>query len=182
VLAEVVLKLCTEKFAGGYYTTTVEAYIKASGRGIQGGTSHCLGQNFSKMFNIVVEGDDGAKSFVWQNSWGFSTRSIGVMVMVHGDDKGMVFPPRVAKIQVIIVACGIVAKTTTEEKQAIWNKCNEEVARLKKAGIRAASDLRENYSPGYKFNHWELRVCPFYTYSKRAVNSTSNVLPIGRAH
>src|ERR1700694_1020837 len=84
-----------EKFAGGLRTTTVEGFIPTTGRGIQGGTSHCLGQNFSKMFDISVEnpdqkGDGPSKLFVWQNSWGLSTRTIGVMVMVHGDDKGLV--------------------------------------------------------------------------------------------
>mgnify|MGYP002718726680 CR=1 FL=1 len=86
-----------EKFAGGLYTTTVEGFIPTTGRGIQGGTSHCLGQNFSKMFNITVEdpANPGVdKLHVWQNSWGLSTRTIGVMVMIHGDDKGLVLPPR----------------------------------------------------------------------------------------
>lgn len=90
-----------EKFAGGLYTTTVEGFIPTSGRGIQGATSHCLGQNFSKMFNITVEDPDkkpGAtieesKIHVWQNSWGLSTRTIGVMVMTHGDNLGLVLPP-----------------------------------------------------------------------------------------
>src|SRR5689334_12696343 len=98
-----------EKFAGGYYTTTVEGYIPSNGRGIQGATSHCLGQNFSKMFDITVEdpANKGSHINVWQNSWGLSTRVIGVMVMVHGDDKGLVLPPRVAKVQVIMIPVGI---------------------------------------------------------------------------
>lgn len=78
-----------EKFAGALFTTTVEAFVPATGRGIQGGTSHCLGQNFSKMFKIEYEAEDRSKQFVWQNSWGLSTRTIGVMIMVHGDDKVM---------------------------------------------------------------------------------------------
>jgi len=90
-----------EKFAGGDYTTTVEVFISASGRAIQGATSHHLGQNFSKMFNIVFEDPDTQKpQFVYQNSWGLTTRTVGVLVMVHGDDKGLVLPPRVAAIQV----------------------------------------------------------------------------------
>ena len=88
-----------EKFAGGLYTTTVEAFVPGTGRGIQGGTSHCLGQNFAKMFDIVFEGEGGAKKMVWQNSWGLTTRTIGVMIMVHADDKGLVLPPRVAPVQ-----------------------------------------------------------------------------------
>ena len=100
-----------EKFAGGDYTTTVEAYVAASGRGIQGATSHHLGQNFSKMFDIKFEAvRDGAaageKEFAYQNSWGITTRTIGVAVMVHGDDKGMVLPPRVADTQIVVIPCG----------------------------------------------------------------------------
>merc|ERR1719421_1482748 len=96
-------KSAEEKFAGAYYTTTVEAYIQTNGRAIQGATSHCLGQNFSKMFKIEFENEQKQKGFVWQNSWGFTTRSIGVMVMVHGDDKGLVLPPKVAPKQVVFV-------------------------------------------------------------------------------
>lgn len=163
-----------EKFAGGLYTTTVEAYIPATGRGIQGATSHCLGQNFSKMFGILVEdpnasaqsrnekeraGDaadpNAGKLFVWQNSWGLSTRVIGVMVMVHGDNKGLVLPPRVANIQVVVVPCGINSKT---DHKAIFKGCEDLVHTLQNAGIRAKADLREGYTPGYKFNDWELKV------------------------
>ncbi len=154
-----------EKFAGGLYTTTVEGFIPTSGRGIQGATSHCLGQNFSRpeMFNIVVEdpndptgqGPNGGKTYVWQNSWGLSTRTIGVMVMVHGDNQGLVLPPRVASIQAVVVPCGITTKTN---KQEIYDKCEELAKTLKKAGIRAKADLREGYTPGYKFNDWEQKV------------------------
>jgi prolyl-tRNA synthetase len=92
-----------EKFAGGLYTTTVEAFIPATGRGIQGATSHCLGQNFAKMFHIEFENQKGGRSMVWQNSWGCTTRTIGVAIMVHGDDTGLVLPPRVAPTQVVVV-------------------------------------------------------------------------------
>jgi prolyl-tRNA synthetase len=150
-----------EKFAGGLYTTTVEGFVPTSGRGIQAATSHCLGQNFSRpeMFNIFVEDpNDGSKSYVWQNSWGLSTRAIGVMVMVHGDNQGLVLPPRVASIQVVIVPCGITAKTTDEQRADINSKCEELAATLKKVGVRAKADLREGYTPGYKFNDWEQKV------------------------
>ncbi|KAF9239288.1 hypothetical protein BU15DRAFT_88076 [Melanogaster broomeanus] len=136
-----------EKFAGALYTTTIEGFIPASGRGIQAGTSHCLGQNFSKpeMFNIVVEDPSDptgqGKTFAWQNSWGLSTRTIGVMVMVHGDNQGLVLPPRVALVQVVVVPCGITARTTCQIPYRI--------------DIRAKADLREGYTPGYKFNDWE---------------------------
>ncbi|CAI9767790.1 unnamed protein product [Fraxinus pennsylvanica] len=88
-----------EKFAGGLYTTTVEAFIPNTGRAIQGATSHCLGQNFAKMFEINFENDKGEKAMVWQNSWAYTTRTIGVMIMVHGDDKGLVLPPKIASVQ-----------------------------------------------------------------------------------
>ncbi|KAI7972077.1 hypothetical protein EIK77_003170 [Talaromyces pinophilus] len=154
-----------EKFAGGYYTTTVEGYIPATGRGIQGGTSHCLGQNFSKMFGITVEDptkpeEKGASLHVWQNSWGLSTRTIGVMVMIHSDNKGLVLPPRVAEIQTIIVPVGITKSTTDEERAQIYNDCAGLASKLTAVGIRAETDLRDGYSPGYKFNDWELRGVP----------------------
>ncbi|RIA85828.1 hypothetical protein C1645_797572 [Glomus cerebriforme] len=158
-----------EKFAGGLYTTTLEGFIPATGRGVQAATSHCLGQNFSKMFDIVIEdpnapagadGKDAKKMYVWQNSWGLSTRSIGVMVMIHGDNKGLVLPPRVAATQVIVIPCGITSKTTDDDKKLVEKKINDVVEELKSAGIKAKADLRENYSPGYKFNHWELKGVP----------------------
>ena len=90
-----------EKFAGGDYTTTVEAYIASAGRAIQGATSHHLGQNFSKMFEITFEDpESGEKKYVYQNSWGITTRTLGVLIMVHGDNQGLVLPPKVACIQV----------------------------------------------------------------------------------
>ena len=158
-----------EKFAGGLLTTTVEGFIPTTGRGIQGGTSHCLGQNFSKMFNISVEdpkadaskrGTPEGRAFVWQNSWGLSTRTIGVMVMVHGDDKGLVMPPRVSSIQVVVIAVGITVKTTDEQRKEIYDACDKLERDLKQAGVRAKYDARDNYSPAYKFNDWELRGVP----------------------
>lgn len=152
-----------EKFAGGDFTTTVEIYISASGRGIQGATSHHLGQNFSKMFEIVFEDPDPTiqdKRFVYQNSWGLTTRTVGVMVMVHGDNRGLVLPPRVASIQAIIVPCGLTATLPETDKNKLLDKCKELEDRLKAAGIRAKGDYRDNYSPGWKFNHWELKGVP----------------------
>lgn len=148
-----------EKFAGGDFTTTVEGYVSATGRGIQGATSHHLGQNFSKMFNIQFEDPDsssGEKLFAHQNSWGLSTRSIGVVVMVHGDDKGLVLPPRVAMYQAVIVPCGV----SDANKEQLNTYCTELRKTLHKAGIRTHADLRENYNSGWKFNHWELKGVP----------------------
>ncbi|KAI6045229.1 hypothetical protein EDC04DRAFT_2636558 [Pisolithus marmoratus] len=155
-----------EKFAGALYTTTVEGFIPASGRGIQAGTSHCLGQNFSRpeMFNIVVEDPNDpsgqGKLYAWQNSWGLSTRTIGVMVMVHGDNQGLVLPPRVACVQVVVVPCGITAKTGDAERNRINDACDELAKSLVDIGVRAKADLREGYTPGYKFNDWEQKGVP----------------------
>ncbi|RKF63876.1 putative proline--tRNA ligase C19C7.06 [Erysiphe neolycopersici] len=155
-----------EKFAGGYYTTTVEGYIPSNGRGIQGATSHCLGQNFSKMFDITVE-DPAPKTsdkvkhvHVWQNSWGLSTRTIGVMVMIHGDDKGLVLPPRVANIQVIIIPVGINKSTTPEAKNKHYDELQILKSTLLANGIRTEYDIREGYTPAWKFNDWELKGVP----------------------
>ncbi|KXJ95662.1 hypothetical protein Micbo1qcDRAFT_230858 [Microdochium bolleyi] len=151
-----------EKFAGGYYTTTVEGYIPSNGRGIQGATSHCLGQNFSKMFDITVEDptEQGKHVHVWQNSWGLSTRVIGVMVMIHGDDKGLVTPPRIAKIQAILIPLGITKSTTPEQKEKHGQEVANIKATLKKAGVRVEDDLRDSYTPAWKFNDWELKGVP----------------------
>ncbi|EGY14108.1 hypothetical protein VD0002_g1305 [Verticillium dahliae] len=151
-----------EKFAGGFYTTTVEGYIPSNGRGIQGATSHCLGQNFSKMFDITVEDpvNKGNHIHVWQNSWGLSTRVIGVMVMIHGDDKGLVLPPRIAKIQAIVIPVGITAKLAAEDRKKLEEGVEDIRHTLKKAGVRTESDHREGYTPAWKFNDWELRGVP----------------------
>ncbi|XP_059696996.1 bifunctional glutamate/proline--tRNA ligase isoform X3 [Haemorhous mexicanus] len=151
-----------EKFAGGDYTTTLEAFISASGRAIQGATSHHLGQNFSKMFEIVFEDPKkpGEKQFAYQNSWGITTRTIGVMTMIHGDNMGLVLPPRVACIQVVIIPCGITNSLSEEDRESLLKKCNEYRSRLLAVNIRVRADLRDNYSPGWKFNHWELKGVP----------------------
>ncbi|KAF6152806.1 hypothetical protein GIB67_004635 [Kingdonia uniflora] len=170
-----------EKFAGGLYTTSVEAFIPNTGRGVQGATSHCLGQNFAKMFDIRFENEIGERGMVWQNSWAYSTRTrhkhmltlvtsnpnasrldqgdaeiIGVMVMVHGDNKGLVLPPKVASIQVIVVP----VPYKDADTQAIFDACSETVRMLTEAGLRAEEDLRDNYSPGWKYSHWEMKGVP----------------------
>lgn len=132
-----------EKFAGGDYTTTIESLIPTNGRGIQCATSHCLGQNFSHMFDIWFEDEKGKKQFVWQNSWGLTTRTIGVMIMWHGDDKGLVLPPRVAATQVIIIP--IFSKVETE---SVLAKSREIAEQLKNIGVRVEVDERDNYHPG----------------------------------
>ncbi|XP_044059668.1 bifunctional glutamate/proline--tRNA ligase isoform X2 [Siniperca chuatsi] len=151
-----------EKFAGGDYTTTVEAFISASGRAIQGATSHHLGQNFSRMFEIMFEDPKrpGEKQLAFQNSWGITTRTIGVLTMVHGDNMGLVLPPRVACLQVVIIPCGITASLSEQEKEAVLSQCSKYLSRLLDVGVRVKTDLRDNYSPGWKFNHWELKGVP----------------------
>ena len=151
-----------EKFAGGYWTSTVEGFIPTTGRGIQGGTSHALGQNFSRMFDITVEDPEkrGEKIFVWQTSWGLSTRILGVMAMVHGDDKGLVLPPRVARIQVVLIPVGISAKVKPEDKAKLLKQIDELMAILQEAKIRVSIDDREGYTPGYKFADWEMKGVP----------------------
>ena len=112
------------------------------------------------MFDICVEDPSGEtdKLFVWQNSWGLSTRTIGVMVMVHGDDKGLVMPPMVSQIQVVIIPCGISVKTSEQERSDIYSKATEIEESLKKIGVRAKADNRDIYSPGWKFNQYEMKV------------------------
>ena len=144
-----------EKFAGGHRTTTVEAYIPATGRAIQGATSHNLGQNFGKMFKIEYEDSQGKKQIPWQTSWGFTTRSIGVMVMVHADDTGLVLPPRIAPLQVVLIP--IVTKESSAKMKQVLHDLAEG---LKAAKVRVNVDDRDNYNPGWKYNHWELKGVP----------------------
>jgi len=144
-----------EKFAGGLYTTTCEAYIEANGRAIQACTSHCLGQNFAKIFNITYESEGvKEKNLVWQNSWGFTTRSIGIMTMVHGDNRGLVLPPRIAPIQVIIIP--VYGK---KNKDIISQQCEKIRDILLEAGVRVEADLRE-YKSAWKYNDWDLKGVP----------------------
>ncbi|KAG6436412.1 hypothetical protein SASPL_101310 [Salvia splendens] len=145
-----------EKFAGGLYTTTVEAFVPNTGRGVQGATSHCLGQNFAKMFEINFENEKGERAMVWQNSWAYTTRTIGVMIMVHGDDKGLVLPPKVASLQVIVVP----VPYKDADTKGIFDACASTVKSLNEAGFRAEADVRDNYSPGWKYSHWEMKGVP----------------------
>lgn len=152
-----------ERFAGGVFTTTVEGYIPQTGRGIQGATSHHLGQNFSKMFNVSVEnplGPEHPKVNVFQNSWGLSTRVIGVMTMIHSDNKGLVIPPRVSQYQTVVLPVGITKKTTDEQRAHIHSSAKGIESRLKKAGVKAFGDYNDNYTPGWKFAQYELKGIP----------------------
>lgn len=144
-----------EKFAGALYTTTLEA-IMPDGKALQMGTSHNLGQNFSKVFDIKFVGEDEKEHYVWLTSWGISTRIIGALVMVHGDDKGLVLPPKIAPIQAAIIP--IPYKDTDMDR--ILDKAKEIHEKLQKAGIALILDDRREYTPGWKFNDWELKGVP----------------------
>ncbi len=143
-----------EKFAGAEYTLSVEAFLP-NGKAIQGATSHHLGQNFAKAFNINFLNENQTKEFVFQNSWGISTRSIGVMILMHSDDKGLILPPPVAHTQVVIVP--ILFDTT---KEMVLKQSQRIAQSLMKNGIRVHIDSREEYSPGWKFNEWEMKGIP----------------------
>ena len=145
----------SEKFAGALYTTALEAMMP-DGKALQLGTSHNLGQNFSKVFDIKFIGEDEEEHYVWQTSWGVSTRLIGAMVMVHGDDRGLVLPPREAPYQVVIIP--IPYKHV--ERGVILEKARNVLGNLRKSRISAILDDREEYTPGWKFNHWELKGVP----------------------
>ena len=132
---------------------------------MQAATSHHLGQNFSKMFDISFEDPTPSSDhstpqhlYAYQNSWGLTTRTIGVMAMVHGDDRGLVLPPRVAQVQVVVVPCGVTGSMSKDQRDSLMDQCQKFVDLLKEGGLRCRGDFRDNYSPGWKFNHWEVKV------------------------
>ncbi|AJF62145.1 TPA: proline--tRNA ligase [Candidatus Woesearchaeota archaeon] len=143
----------SEKFAGALYSTTVETYLPVK-KAIQGATSHCLGQNFAKAFDIKFVDRDGETKLAWQNSWGLSTRTIGIMILMHGDDKGLVLPPRVAPITAVIIPI-LFDKT----KDMLLKKANE-LKKMLSEDYTVKLDDRADYRPGWKFNEWELKGVP----------------------
>ena len=144
-----------EKFVGAVYTTTMES-IMPDGKALQMGTSHFLGQNFSKPFEVKFADKDNVEHFAWQTSWGVSWRLIGAMIMAHGDDKGLVLPPKVAPMQVVIVP---IYKNDEGEK-IVSPKVQTIKDELESKDIRVHVDDRSGLSPGYKFNDWELKGVP----------------------
>jgi prolyl-tRNA synthetase len=144
-----------EKFVGAVYTTTMES-VMPDGKALQMGTSHFLGQNFSKPFEVKFTDKDNVENFVWQTSWGVSWRLIGAMIMTHGDDKGLVLPPKVAPIQVIIIPIYY----TGDDAQKVLKKANELQNNIISKNIRVHIDDRDQLTPGYKFHDWELRGIP----------------------
>ena len=144
-----------EKFVGAVYTTTMES-IMPDGKALQMGTSHFLGQNFSKPFEVKFADKDNVEHFAWQTSWGVSWRLIGAMIMVHGDDQGLVLPPKVAPIQTVIIPI----YKNEEGKNKVFPKVEEIKSSLEEKDIRVFVDNRSELSPGYKFNDWELKGVP----------------------
>jgi len=142
-----------EKFAGALHTYTLEA-LMTDGKVLQAGTSHNLGQNFAKAFNIKYLDEDQQEKYVWQTSWGTTTRLIGALVMVHGDERGLNLPPNVAPIQIIIVPI-MFDKT----KKEILDKAGN-ISTILKKDFRVEIDARDEYTPGWKFNEWEMKGVP----------------------
>lgn len=150
------IKSKNEKFAGSLFSSTCETFIPENGRAIQACTSHNLGQNFAKMFEVQYEDEKQTLQFAWQTSWGFTTRSVGIVIMIHSDDKGLVLPPKIAPKQVVLVPIYFKDKNN----KALREKCEEIESLLKSKGIRAFTDSGEEHNAGWKFNHWELRGVP----------------------
>jgi len=144
-----------DKFVGAVYTNTLES-LMPDGKALQMGTSHFLGQNFSKPFDVKYLDENNSETFAWQTSWGVSWRLIGGMIMTHGDDKGLVLPPKVSPIQVIIIPI----YHSKEDKENVLQKACQIKDSLSNNDIRVHLDDREQLTPGFKFNDWEMRGIP----------------------
>jgi len=149
------LKTETERFAGAEETYCIEALMQ-DGKALQAGTSHFLGQNFAKAFDVKFTSSEGKMDYVWGTSWGVSTRLMGALVMTHSDDKGLVLPPNLAPTQIVIVPI----HKTEEQLSAITEEVDKVVSELKKMNISVKFDNRTNMSPGFKFNEYELKGVP----------------------
>ncbi len=144
----------SEKFAGAVASYTIEAMMK-DGKALQAGTSHFLGQNFAKAFEIRFLDENNELQYAWTTSWGVSTRMVGAVVMTHGDDQGLVLPPHLAPIQVVIVPIW-----RKETERGMVMEAAAKIERQLKPSIRVRLDRREGLSPGWKFNDWEMRGVP----------------------
>ena len=145
----------TERFAGALDTYCIEALMQ-DGKALQAGTSHFLGQNFAKAFDVKFTNKEGKLDYVWATSWGVSTRLMGALIMAHSDDQGLVLPPKLAPIQVVIVPIF----KTEEEREALNTFVDQLLAEGKQIGLRFKCDDRDAYRPGYKFAEWELKGVP----------------------
>jgi prolyl-tRNA synthetase len=150
------LKTESEKFAGAVRSYACEALMQDN-RALQAGTSHFLGQNFSRAADFTFQSEQGTEEYAWSTSWGVSTRLVGGMVMTHGDDDGLVVPPRLAPVQVVVVPI----HRTDEERSATLAKAEEVRGRLSEAGVRVRIDARDHLSPGAKYYEWERKGVPF---------------------
>jgi prolyl-tRNA synthetase len=149
------LKTDREKFAGAVRTYCIEA-LMGDRKALQAGTSHDLGQNFAKAFDVTYNNADGGRDFVWATSWGVSTRLVGALVMGHGDDAGLILPPRLAPVQAVVVPIF----RGDEERGAVMEAASKLVEQLGARGVRAKLDDREHVRPGFKFAEWELKGVP----------------------
>ena len=149
------LKTESERFAGAVETYCIEGLMQ-DGKALQAGTSHFLGQNFAKAFDVKFTSKEGKQEYVWATSWGVSTRLIGALIMTHSDDLGLVLPPNLAPIQVVIIPI----HKTDEQLDAISVRINEIVAALRQKGISVKYDDRTAYKPGWKFAEYELKGVP----------------------
>ncbi|MDO4671603.1 proline--tRNA ligase [Falsiporphyromonas endometrii] len=145
----------TERFAGALDTYTIEGLMQ-DGKALQCGTSHFLGQNFAKAFNVTFTDKDGEQKYVWATSWGVSTRLMGALIMSHSDDNGLVLPPKLAPFQVVIVPI----YKSEEQRAAVSAKAEEIMASLKKLGITVKFDNNDTKKPGWKFSEYELKGVP----------------------
>jgi prolyl-tRNA synthetase len=148
------LKTERERFAGAVDTYCIEAMMR-DGKALQAGTSHFLGQNFAKAFEIQFQNKEGNLEFAWQTSWGVSTRLVGAIVLGHGDDKGLILPPRIAPIQIVIVPI-----YKTEEERTLVEEHAQRINKELSEHFRVHLDDRDNLTPGFKFNHWEQKGVP----------------------
>jgi len=144
-----------DKFVGAVYTDTLES-LMPDGKALQMGTSHFLGQNFSKPFDVKYLNETNTETFAWQTSWGVSWRLIGGMIMTHGDDKGLILPPKIAPIQVVIIPIYY----TNDDKDSVIQKAQQIKDDLSKIDLRVHLDDREQLTPGFKFNDWEMKGIP----------------------
>ena len=150
------LKSESEKFAGAVRSYACEALMQDQ-KALQAGTSHFLGQNFSKQFDLKFQSEEGQEEYAWNTSWGVSWRLVGAMVMTHGDDDGVVVPPRLAPVQVVVVPI----LRDDETRTAVLEKSEEVRARLTRLGVRVRVDVRDHLSPGAKYYEWERKGVPF---------------------
>jgi prolyl-tRNA synthetase len=149
------VKTANERFAGAEDTYCIEALMQ-DGKALQAGTSHFLGQNFAKAFDVKFSDKNNVLEYVWATSWGVSTRLIGALIMAHSDDQGLIMPPKIAPIQVVIVPI----YKGDESKPIVDEKANKIIAELKALGIKVKYDNSDNARPGWKFAEYELKGVP----------------------